>query len=450
MYDKNVILVGTKRICNQIAYVFNIKEYSILENITDIEEDEDATILICKKIKNKKKIKNNNVYSLKDLYKYLDKEYKEKFSLNRNNVRNIIRPTFTNKRIIDKIPVELLKPSELLIKVINSKEYDISCNNLENSCNIDYEGFIWGCCPTWIRIPFGNINKENSYNNHIARIIKLSSLNKSYCLCDLSKCKFNNANIKETNIGTLKTDNYPKELTIAIDKTCNLKCQSCRKSRYKATKEENQKIEEIKDKLINTGWLEKSDIIIAGQGEVFFSEHYKNILKTDIKRNKITILSNGTLFNEKNWKLLENKYKEINVQISIDAATEETYKKLRCGNFKSLIKNLEMLGNLRKEGKIQNLQFNFVVQKDNYKEMIKFIEMGKSFNADKILFTKLNNWGTYSKKEYLEKCLIIDKKYLNDDLYKTMQNPIFKERKVDLTTFENYISASKKIYGGKK
>lgn len=109
-----------------------------------------------------------------------------------------------------------------------------------------------------------------------------------------------------------------------------------------------------------------------------------------------------------------------------------------------------MLGNLRKEGKIQNLQFNFVVQKDNYKEMIKFIEMGKSFNADKILFTKLNNWGTYSKKEYLEKCLIIDKKYLNDDLYKTMQNPIFKERKVDLTTFENYISASKKIYGDKK
>ena len=450
MCDKNVILVGTKRICNQIAYVFNIKEYSILENITDIEKYEDDTIIICKKIKNKKKIKNNNVYSLKELYKYLDKEYKEKFALNRNNVRNIIRPTFTNKRIIDKIPVELLKPSELLIKVINSKGYDISCNNLENSCNIDYEGFIWGCCPTWIRIPFGNINKENSYNNHIARIIKLSSLNKSYCLCDLSKCKFNNANIKETNIGTLKTDNYPKELTIAIDKTCNLKCQSCRKSRYKATKEENQKIEEIKDKLINTGWLEKSDIIIAGQGEVFFSEHYKNILKTDIKRNKITILSNGTLFNEKNWKLLENKYKEINVQISIDAATEETYKKLRCGNFKSLIKNLEMLGNLRKEEKIQNLQFNFVVQKDNYKEMIKFIEMGKSFNADKILFTKLNNWGTYSKKEYLEKCLIIDKKYLNNDLYKTIQNPIFKEMEVDLTTFENYISASKKLYGDKK
>ena len=76
--------------------------------------------------------------------------------------------------------------------------------------------------------------------------------------------------------------------------------------------------------------------------------------------------------------------------------------------------------------------------------------MGKSFNADKILFTKLNNWGTYSKKEYLEKCLIIDKKYLNNDLYKTIQNPIFKEMEVDLTTFENYISASKKLYGDKK
>ena len=441
MGNKKTILVGKENICKQIAYIFNIPEYEIIEEIDKNQNYEKYNIIICNKTKKRKKQKN--VTYIEELYKQLNKKYKDKFKLTRNQIRNIVRPTFKNKKIIDKIPVELLKPSELLIKVINSKPTNIKCENIEKTCNIDTKGEVYGCCPTWVKIPFGNIQEQynkNIYDNEISRIIKLSSMNKSYCLCNLKKCK--NIHYKEIeNVKLdLKSKDYPEELTISIDRSCNLKCSSCRKKYFKADSKEKDRIEKISKAIIKTGWLEKSNIVLAGQGEVFYSENYKKILEDVPKKRKtIRILSNGTLFNEENWKKIKDKYEEISVEISIDAATKETYKKLRCGNFDKLLKNLEMLGELRKQNKIKTYQFNFVVQKDNYKEMIDFISLAKNLNVDKIQFTRLNNWGTYSKKEFEEKSLIIKNKYLDPKLYSEFQNPIFKDNIVDISAFETFL-----------
>ena len=111
------------------------------------------------------------------------------------------------------------------------------------------------------------------------------------------------------------------------------------------------------------------------------------------------------------------------------------------------MKNLKMLGNLRKENKIKELQLNFVVQKDNYKEMKEFIKIGKENNVDKIQFTKLNNWKTFKKNEYKDKCLIIDDKYLNYELYNYLKDSIFRDEIVDLKQFEQLINNSQIYYG---
>ena len=335
----------------------------------------------------------------------------------------------------------------MLLKTLNSKAKNISCNNIENGCNIDINGNIWGCCPGWIEIPFSNVlrNKENDpYDNYTARIIKLSSLNGTYSFCNFNKCKFNHE--RKLEIKKFQTRDYPKELTISIDKTCNLKCTSCRKHYYKVSEKKRFKQSLIVEKLKKTGWLDKSVIIMAGQGEVFYSNIYKEILKSDIKRDTIKIFTNGTLFNKKNWDFISSIYKNIYIAISIDAATKETYQKLRCGNFEYLKKNLEMLGKLRKENKIKEIQYNFVVQKDNYKEIPEFIKMAMEYNVDMIQFTKLNNWGTFTNKEYIEKSMLIEGKYLQYELYKMFQNPIFKSKKIDLIAFEEYINNSKDIY----
>lgn len=454
MNSNKTLLIGEKGICRQIAYVFKINNYEISENIEDLSKYKNYQIIICnnQKISNKYK----NVIRINELYKSLDrkfkriyeKKYKIKFQWLRTKLYNIKRPAFRNIKIINIMPVELLKPSELLIKVIYSKPIHVKCSNLENTCNIDSNGDMWGCCPAWIKVPFGNIFEQNTcniYDSEFARIIKLSSLNGSFCLCNLSECKY--VSSKKNNKKHYKTLTYPEKLTISIDRSCNLKCTSCRNCYFCASKDEQVKISNITEQIIKTNWLDKSKIVLAGQGEVFFSKYYKKILQSEIMRDDITILTNGTLFTKKNWDMIKNKYKNISVLVSIDAATKETYKKLRSGNFDSLYENLKMLGQLRKQNKIKFFQFNFVIQKTNYKEMIDFVNMAKELNVDEIQFTKLNNWGTYSKKEYLENCLILKEKYLDYELYKILQNPIFKSEIIDMTSLKPYIDNSKKIYG---
>lgn len=384
------------------------------------------------------KIDNLN---LKQIYRILDKE-KIKYRITKHNIRNImyiIRPKFKNIKIINKIKDEYLKNSEMLIKVLNSQPKNINCKKLEETIYIDYNGDCWGCCPGWIKTQFGNIENKKMYNSYRAKIIKLSSINKTYCFCDLAKCK--HVETKDNQIENKLLDkNYPEEITIAHDKTCNLKCSSCRKKYYK--NKHIRKTQKITNDITTSPWIKKSAIILAGQGEVFFSKEYKKILEK-IENDTLKILTNGIFLNKKNWSTI-NKYKNLYISISIDAATKETYFKLRSGNFDTIIKNLEMIKNERKEN-LKELQLNFVVQKDNYKEMIKFIELGKKMKVDKIQFTKLNNWGTFDNKEYQEKSLIMDD-YLKKELYDVLKQDIFKDEIVDIVSFKKYMDKSKIKY----
>lgn len=43
---------------------------------------------------------------------------------------------------------------------------------------------------------------------------------------------------------------------------------------------------------------------------------------------------------------------------------------------------------------------NFVVQRENYKEMVPFVEWGQKLGVDEVFFTKILNWGTYTEEEF--------------------------------------------------
>ena len=461
MKYENITLYGEKNFCEQLAYVLNPKKYTIISDLNKYKLK--SKLILCEKydksiIRKLKLKKNKDYYKLNYIYKLLNKNslsnivtYDKNSFFNKYNLVllfNYIRPKINNKKIINKIPVYFLKPSEMFIKTVNAKTTNIDCKNLENNCWIDYAGYMWGCCPTWVRMPHGNIiNGIKSYYGYIARILKLSSINRTYCFCNLNKCTINKFT-NDTKFNYNNIDGIPKNITIGIDKTCNLKCKSCRTCLYNKPTE---KTKLLAKKIMESDWLDKTDeLIIAGQGEVFYSPVYRELLTSKVKRNKIQLLTNGTLLNEKNWKLIEDKYNEINIYISIDAATKETYRYLRCGNFDQLYKNLEMLSKLRKQNKLQRIELNFVVQKDNYLEMEQFIKMAKKLNVDIINFTKLNNWGTFTKKEFKEKSMIIDDKYLEYDLYKYLQKKIFKDKIVNLDKLQNLIEASKIVYNEEK
>lgn len=181
---------------------------------------------------------------------------------------------------------------------------------------------------------------------------------------------------------------------------------------------------------------------LAGNGEVFLSKTYEEIWKNPIINNAETIrlLSNGMLFTPKKW---EEFYKgkensNIWVYISVDAATKETYEQIRRGgNFEVLLKNLKFISKLRKNNVIDYFRINFVVQRKNFREMEKFIELGIELGVDNVFFTKVLNWGTYSDEEFDEISMMDrDMRAPKRELKEILDKEIFKNKIVDLGTIQ--------------
>lgn len=352
--------------------------------------------------------------------------------------------------VIKELPNSALSLPELLIKVLYSKPMNINCRDPLLLANIDKNGEVWGCCPGWIEIPFGNVLYDDVYNDYYTRVIRLSVLNKTFCFCNINNCKhYGSEYLDSYEVDKLETNIYPRQSIVSIDKTCNLRCNSCRKDYYRATKEEKEYTEKVTNALIEKKLLEHGVLFLAGDGEVFLSKNYEKILTSIEKPINLRILSNGVLFTKEKWKLIEGRFKKVDVSISIDAATSETYEKLRHGSFDKLLKNLKMLGKLRKENKIIHYTFNFVVQRENMHEMKDFIKLAKKCNVDKIYFTRLNDWGTMSKEEYKDKCLLEDG-HLDYELYNILQDPIFKDPIVTIDYFDKFMANSKRYYEKKQ
>ena len=58
------------------------------------------------------------------------------------------------------------------------------------------------------------------------------------------------------------------------------------------------------------------------------------------------------------------------------------------GSWGELIKNMEMIGELRREGTVKYLRLDYVVQDVNFREMEEFVALGKRFSPDVIYFSR--------------------------------------------------------------
>jgi len=109
---------------------------------------------------------------------------------------------------------------------------------------------------------------------------------------------------------------------------------------------------------------------------------------------KYSILTNGLMFKEfyNTVPHVINNLQELGV--SIDGASKETYEKLRLGGkWEKIIEGLECISELKKKHDFRFI-LHFVVQKDNYHEMEKIIDLGEQYGADRVWLNKIEDWGT--------------------------------------------------------
>lgn len=335
------------------------------------------------------------------------------------------------------------KPSAMMGKLIRTEEMsDFICDRPYTWFYYAWFG-AYSCCSTWVKYPIGNPaadTPEECWNSIVAKLYRLSADTRTYCFCKKEACGL----IGNRNNKKFEKRNYsiPDKITLGLDYTCNLHCASCRTHLMVASGNQFRIREKFAEDIIHTGWLEKTkELELSGAGEALFSKIDRKLLFSgnEVQRESISLMTNGILLNDSNLRMLKQHFKKLRLNISIDAATEKTYIKLRRGgNWNILLGNLEKVSRMRQHGEIEYVEIRMVVQKSNYKEMIDFIQMGKDYCVDRVVFTKLLNWDMFESEEYLEEAMLNRDGSLRTELEQILRQDVFQERMVQISEFRRY------------
>lgn len=321
---------------------------------------------------------------------------------------------------------------------------------------IHEDGNIYVCCPIKTKLSIGNIYKESFdkiWHSKKAKKLRQEILRGNYCFCDLKICdpKDNIEQDKLDLIENFETEfeekpSYPQYVKFCHDYHCNLKCATCRDKFHtnskEKTKELNSKIEKIYLPILKNCKV----VSLNGSGEALSSKHCRTLIKAIAKKYpniKFDLHTNGLLCNKKNLEELGIIDKIASIGISMHAKTKEIYDKIMLhGDFEKVLKNLNWLSSLKKEGKIKKLDLYFVVQKTNYKEMGAFLEFAKKLDAD-VYFWEYRNWGNIWGRKNYDKVAVFEKHHLEYNKFaKYLAKDIFKSKNCH---FNNFLKQIKPI-----
>lgn len=184
----------------------------------------------------------------------------------------------------------------------------------------------------------------------------------------------------------------PRYFKIYVDSVCNLRCSMCRLDKEGTISIPESFFEDLKS------YYPFIEGVGVWGGEPLFSVKSRSLIfDFDYKQFpqcKISIITNGTLLS-KYVSELEKVHLDW-VQISLDAATKDTYKRIRTnGSWERTISGIGDLVQLRnRQENWYPITIDMVIQPENYTEVPAFIKLGNSLGT-RVTFGNLDtttNW----------------------------------------------------------
>jgi MoaA/NifB/PqqE/SkfB family radical SAM enzyme len=295
-----------------------------------------------------------------------------------------------NQRLFDHYGIDTTK--DLKIKSRCPRPFD--------TVLIDKKGSCYACeCQSWLPQSIGNLqvmDLSNILESNMRGRLQQSINQGSYRYCNNKQCSW----LIGQDFRYFKTEipsRLIRNIRLAIDDSCNLRCPSCRKEMifHKEGLAYNLGIR-LADKI--NDWLHNYEhpvqVHIGSDGDPFASHVYRHFMEQTPERDNIkySILTNGLMFREFHGKVPHVIKNLTQLGVSIDGASKETYEKLRLGGkWNKINENLECISRLKEQ---YNFRFilHFVVQKDNYHEMEDIILLGKKYKADRVWLNKMEDW----------------------------------------------------------
>ncbi len=378
-----------------------------------------------------------------------------------------VRP-FSNKSTDDQTFGRVWKRDTAGAVVANANLVNKYCPKLFNFIEITHDGSCWLCCPSWLPYRIGNILTEDFeteiWNGEKAKLLRNQVYTGDWKYCDAVLCPVIASNAlpdlssidQNKQIDDLTRDDIkakrleaslPTVINFSEDESCNLKCPSCRvnKIMYPEDSEEYQRRLIVNQKIVDIFLSNPStrplEIIVTGSGDPFASKIYRTMLQnidgSILPNLKVKLLTNGVMFTEKMWNSISKIHKNLgNIRISFDAGTKSTYENITRigGDWNQLISNVIFLNQQSKVYKNIKLDFDFVVQSANFKEMPEFVKLINriSDNHASIYFSMVADWGTWNKDEFEQKTIWRQTHNQFNEFLEVLRDPILKTDRVYL------------------
>lgn len=296
---------------------------------------------------------------------------------------------------------------------------------------IDEFGNINCCCAQYTgNYSFGNIFEkgfEAVWNGKKAKDFRKDIIDGKYTHCRTDICNFGRLKTRKSKLPI--TAPYPKYVTIAYDKTCNLMCTTCRDTIIKDLKMSQEQLDENIEKYYMPVCQNADELVLNSIGECLISKHSRKLIQKVAEKYpklEFNIMTNGTVCNEIVLKHLGLIGRLSTIQVSIHAATKKTYNKItRTGNFDCVMKNLKWLSEQKKQQIIPEVLINFVVSSVNYKEMAAFVKLAEKLDVT-ASFWELQNWNCTKMLKNYEKYAIFHRNHPKfKNFLEILKNPIF-------------------------
>ncbi len=318
-------------------------------------------------------------------------------------------------------------------------------------------GDVYLCSACRMHTSVGNINRNSLleiWNSENAVKVREAIFDGSYKFCNEKECELlqdhklgKNEEFTEQfykgiiskQLTKLKTN--PRTIEISYDKSCNLSCPCCRQENIICDGDEFARLNMMQEKISESGLRGVKRLMISGCGDPLASKIHRDFLQNfDHQRYpdlRIKLQTNGLLLTPDMWDMIEKSHYAIDwISISIDAATKETYRITRGGNFDKLLRNLEFVSDLRRKKTIETFNINFVVQTNNFREMRQFIELGKRYSCDYIVFQRIMNlgvdYGMNSERKFQELAIHLKSHPMHKEFLEALKDPIFMDSRIGL------------------
>lgn len=213
-------------------------------------------------------------------------------------------------------------------------------------------------------------------------------------LCSASQYSLNSRDLHIDLFKKTVTNSKPTFFTFETSAICNMHCSMCvvdeKLKKYSSERiKSSTKTDYIYDELLP--FSTKLQLHATGEvltGKDFWKALHKAQKMTKDRTLEIEIFTNGQLLTHKNInKLLESPLTDL--VVSMDAATDKTYSRIRGGDFQQLCANVKnLISENNKRGKLR-IALAMVLMRENIEELPLFIEKAKDLGADTVTFWPL-------------------------------------------------------------